>query len=207
MNKKEERLPLGAVRTADGEVVVPASCRADGSTRKSIRIRQGYVPQDEVPKYKTVAQRRREQEAERAAEVKASGDDVVEELSMEKLSLWQKKEAPVAKERPCSSARAPRQERKRRQQPDTKTAMQETNGAHQQQLKRQLTKINKQLKEIAKLEDAGDASLSVQQKQKLVRKSALYQQRNDIIAELNGATVTKSSGLVSGPRPKVAISL
>lgn len=50
-------LPLGAVCTEEGEVVVPASRRADGSVRKPIRIRQGYVPQDEVPKYKTVAQR------------------------------------------------------------------------------------------------------------------------------------------------------
>lgn len=50
-------LPLGAVRTEDGDVVVPASRRADGSVRKPIRIRQGYVPQDEVPIYKTVAQR------------------------------------------------------------------------------------------------------------------------------------------------------
>jgi hypothetical protein len=54
---KDSQLPLGAVRPADGDVVVPASRRADGSTRKPIRIRQGYVPQDEVPKYKTVAQR------------------------------------------------------------------------------------------------------------------------------------------------------
>ena len=33
-------------------MVVPASRRADGSVRKTIRIRQGYVPQDVVPKYK-----------------------------------------------------------------------------------------------------------------------------------------------------------
>lgn len=124
MSAKDSRLPLGAVRTADGEVVVPASRRADGSTRKPIRIRQGYVPQDEVPKYKTVAQRvrqdnaisaplrlawlyltllhciavqRREQEAKRAAEEKSSGDPAVDELSLDKLSLEQKREAPAAR--------------------------------------------------------------------------------------------------------------
>lgn len=57
MATSSDRLPLGAVRTESGEVVVPASRRADGSERKPIRIRQGYVPQDEMPKYKTVAQR------------------------------------------------------------------------------------------------------------------------------------------------------
>jgi hypothetical protein len=68
-----------------------------------------------------------------------------------------------------------------------------------------LTKINKQLKEIAKLEDAEAPSLSTQQEQKLARKSTLQQQRNEIIAELNGATVTRSSG--SATRTRVAINL
>ncbi|OWY90737.1 hypothetical protein PHMEG_00040998 [Phytophthora megakarya] len=101
MSMKEEKLSLEAVRTADGEVVVPASC-----------------------KYKTVAQCRREQEAERAAEAQASGDDVAEELSMDKLWLCQKKEAGCQGETAFEC----------KQQPDTK-----------QQLKRQLTKTNKQL--------------------------------------------------------------
>lgn len=40
MSEEEvKQLPLGAVRTAGGQVVVPASRRADGSTRKPIRIR------------------------------------------------------------------------------------------------------------------------------------------------------------------------
>ncbi len=55
--EKESRIPLGAVRSDDGQVVVPSSRRADGSVRKPIRIREGYLPQDEVPKYKTIAQR------------------------------------------------------------------------------------------------------------------------------------------------------
>ncbi|EGZ20305.1 hypothetical protein PHYSODRAFT_495402 [Phytophthora sojae] len=218
MSAKDSRLPLGAVRTADGEVVVPASRRADGSTRKPIRIRQGYVPQDEVPKYKTVAQRRREQEAKRAAEEKSSGDPAVDELSLDKLSLEQKREAPAARERPRTGGdRAPRQERERRQPPkkDMKTprdsgagaAVESSTGDRQQQLKRQLTKINKQLKDIAKLQDADAASLTTQQKQKIEQKTALQQQRNEIIAELNGATVTRSSASTTGPRPKVAISL
>ncbi|KAE8889671.1 hypothetical protein PF005_g293 [Phytophthora fragariae] len=211
---KDSRLPLGAVRTADGEVVVPASRRADGSTRKPIRIRQGYVPQDEVPKYKTVAQRRREQEAKRAAEEKASGDAAADELSLDKLSLEHKRETPpVERERPRTGDRAPRQERVRRQPPPEDAtaprapAAGETSTGDHQQLKRQLTKIKKQLKDIAKLQDAETSSLTAQQKQKIEQKAALQQQRNEIIAELNGATVTRSSASTTGPRPKVAISL
>ncbi|POM58215.1 hypothetical protein PHPALM_37168, partial [Phytophthora palmivora] len=197
---KDVRLPLGAVQTADGEVVVPASRRADGSTRKPIRIRQGYVPQDEVPKYKTVAQRRREQEAKRAAEAKTD-DAVVDELPMDKLSLDQKEEAPVADERSRSGGRNLQQGQKWREQAETKETTDGKSGDRQQQLKRQLTKINKQLKEITKLENA---SLSTQQQQKIARKSALQQQRNDIIAELNGATIELNMAEDSATVPVVS---
>jgi hypothetical protein len=57
MRQAASQLPLGAVRGDDGAVVVPESRRADGSVRKAIRIRQGYVPQDEVAKYKPIGQR------------------------------------------------------------------------------------------------------------------------------------------------------
>jgi hypothetical protein len=124
---------------------------------------------------------------------------------MDKLSLEQKREA---RESPLSSTRAPRVD----MQPAKATTAAEASGKssgdhhhHQQQLKRRLTKINKQLKEIAKLEDAEAPSLSTQQEQKLARKSTLQQQRNEIIAELNGATVTRSSG--SATRTRVAINL
>ncbi|EEY64701.1 uncharacterized protein PITG_16131 [Phytophthora infestans T30-4] len=198
---KNERLPLGAVRTADGVVVVPASRRADGSTRKSIRIRQGYVPQDEVPKYKTVAQR----EVKRESKANLGGDSVVDELQIDKLSLEQKKEIP--KERPRTRDPASRQEQECRLSVENTRVLADTNGDRQKQLKRHLTKTNKQLKDIAKLVDAEINSLTSQQKQKIARKSALQQERNDIIAELNGATVTRSSNSTTGPRPKVAISL
>ncbi|KAG1699134.1 hypothetical protein DVH05_014051 [Phytophthora capsici] len=205
MSAKEDRLPLGAVRTADGQVEVPASRRADGSTRKPIRIRQGYIPQDEVPKYKTVAQRRREQEAKRAQADK----DAVNEIPMDKLSL--KQEAPATKESDVAPHRGHEQERrlpaKDTNDRDAKDAGVSVGDDHKQQLKRQLTKINKQLKDIAKLEDAQRDSLTAQQKQKVARKLTLQQQRNEIIAELNGATVTRGSNSTTGSRPKVAISL
>ncbi|KAG7399933.1 hypothetical protein PHYBOEH_007453 [Phytophthora boehmeriae] len=205
-----ERLPLGAVRTDDGQVVVPSSRRADGSTRKPIRIRQGYVPQDEVPKYKTVAQRRREQEAKHAAEERTGGesarsaaDTAVDDLPLAALSLKPKKESPQPSDR---GARSSGQERREPPAREIATeAAAESAGDHQQ-LKKQLTKINKQLKEIAKLQDADTTSLTTQQEQKIARKQQLQQQRNEIIAELNGATVTKSNS-ATGPRPKVAISL
>ena len=50
------------------ERVIAASTRADGSVRKPIRVRAGYVNQDEVPKYRPGAFRRQKQEAEARGE-------------------------------------------------------------------------------------------------------------------------------------------
>ncbi|GMF46882.1 unnamed protein product [Phytophthora fragariaefolia] len=157
--------------------------------------------------------RRREQEAKCAAEEKATTDTAVDALPLDKLSLGKEEEAtPTARDRLRSSGdSAPRQEQERRRPlaKDTKSqsvaAAGESAGDQQQQRKRQLTKINKQLKDIAKLEDSDTSYLTTQQKQKIERKTTLQRQRNEIIAELNGATITRSSG--STVRPKVAISL
>ena len=37
----------------DGERVIPGSRRPDGTFRKEIRVREGYLPQDEVMKYQS----------------------------------------------------------------------------------------------------------------------------------------------------------
>lgn len=52
-------LPLGSLKQDDGSVIVPESRRADGSVRKTIRIREGYLAPDEQRKYESPAQRRR----------------------------------------------------------------------------------------------------------------------------------------------------
>ncbi|KAF0750653.1 hypothetical protein AaE_006633 [Aphanomyces astaci] len=57
MRDQARRIPLGAVETTSGEVVIPPSARADGSVRKQIRVRPGFVPQDEQPTYRPRGQR------------------------------------------------------------------------------------------------------------------------------------------------------
>ncbi|TYZ68762.1 hypothetical protein PybrP1_007009 [[Pythium] brassicae (nom. inval.)] len=187
----KDMLPLGAVRTESGEVVVPASRRADGSVRKPIRIRQGYVPQDETPKYKTVAQRRREQEA---LEASRHSSDV--ETALQSLSLEAERKPPAATATKTAAPAAPGA----KSQPD--------NAARKQEL----SKLNKLLKDISKLEarGGGKEELTPAQQRKLERKAALQAERTAIIAALNGATIVSSSpspaSQAQGPQAAAATS-
>src|SRR5271163_1937979 len=42
----------GIKTTSDGTSIIPSSKRADGSTRKEIRVRPGYKPPEDVETYK-----------------------------------------------------------------------------------------------------------------------------------------------------------
>jgi len=46
-------LSSGIQTSADGQAIIPSSKRADGSTRREIRVRPGYKPPEDVERYKT----------------------------------------------------------------------------------------------------------------------------------------------------------
>jgi hypothetical protein len=50
-------VPAGTVRKDDGSVVFPSSVRPDGSVRKERRVKPGFLPPDQVPRYETVPAR------------------------------------------------------------------------------------------------------------------------------------------------------
>lgn len=150
-------------------------------------------------------------------------EDGGDELSLGSLSL---QDAPARQQRPASSAsarakssNADRQaNRSPRSAPSTEgksaaargergSAKQRDGDDRQAQLKKDITRINRLLKDIAKLEAGSQDELSDTQQKKVARKQDLQREKNDIIAELNGATVDRTDDGAGKKSRFCAISL
>ncbi|CAG8748792.1 492_t:CDS:2 [Dentiscutata erythropus] len=52
MSSTKKATPSGIITTETNERVIPASLRADGTLRKERRVRPGFVPQEDIKRYK-----------------------------------------------------------------------------------------------------------------------------------------------------------
>ncbi|KAJ0397693.1 hypothetical protein P43SY_002399 [Pythium insidiosum] len=205
-------------------MVIPSSRRADGSIRKQIRVRQGYIPQDEVPKYKPIGQRLREQAEKEQTPRRDDSHAASEAITSQMQSLEITPSSSLAK-----NARSPRSERGGNDAAESKTphkpqsvASLSASGASTRELKNELSSVNRLLREIAKLEaiaqaaarqEEGARPLSDQQQRKVRRKQELTTRRDEIIALLPPREATQrskqrsSSDLEAKPRTLRTIEL
>lgn len=119
--------------------------------------------------------------------------------------LWKRSAPP---------ARIPRKQAQRDSKPEPKeqtSSVREDKAADKKAaLKAELSKINKLLKEIDKLDARlrdHETEPTPQEKRKLARRPELQDKRNAILAELNGATVSQTTTSSSSGRKFSAISL
>jgi len=96
--------------SSEGVTIIPPSMRPDGSMRKAIRVRAGYVPQDEVRKYEAPGRRRQKQQE---AEAAPPGWDEPDK------STTQESQQPV--QQGLSKAQKRNLQRKKKKQQETQT--------------------------------------------------------------------------------------
>nr|CAH8832401.1 unnamed protein product [Trichobilharzia regenti] len=53
----------GVVRDENGNLIIPPTRRPDGTWRKAVRVKEGYIPQDEIPVYRSAGVIIREQKS------------------------------------------------------------------------------------------------------------------------------------------------
>ena len=157
------------------ETILPSTVRADGSVRKPVRIRAGYVNQFEVKKYVSPALRKQQQqekeegeekrEEERtASSAKSSGAGIASSLSSNassnnsnnsnNMTAAQKKNA---KRREKKRLEAQQQQQQQQQQGEREKIKEEreqgeANDEEQEYLKTEIKHLRKQLQQCERIE-------------------------------------------------------
>lgn len=113
----------------------------------------------------------------------------------------------------AASPRSPIKQREQRPKEEKASSLREDKAVDKKaQVKTELSKINKLLKEIDRLDakfrdQEQDQEPTPQEKRKLARRPELQDKRNAILAELNGATMSQTTISGSSGRKFCAISL
>jgi len=152
------------VKAPNGETYIPATQRADGTWRKARRVKNGYIPQDEQPKYRCPA----------AAEVEKRPEAPKYPVG---LSASQLKSLAKDVKRTCSEPV---------KLPVTAAISSNAPITPADHINKKINNLRKKVNEISKLKDkqaAGDA-LELNQVEKINREDELLKEIDDLTKQL-----------------------
>jgi partner of Y14 and mago protein len=156
------------IRTKTGETFIAATQRPDGTWRKARRVKEGYVPQEEQPKYKCPA----------AVEVEKDVPSTGPKYPVGWSPLELKQMAENAQKKKTDQVRLPA------------AASSLTSNAPitpQDHINKKILNLRKKLNEIDKLKakvESGETKLELNQQQKIERKPEIEAEIDKLTKEL-----------------------
>jgi partner of Y14 and mago protein len=155
------------IKTKTGEVFIAATQRPDGTWRKARRVKEGYVPQEEQPKYKCPA----------AVEVEKDVVTTGPKYPVGWSPLELKQMAENAQKKKNDQVRLPAAAAMASNAPITP----------QDHINKKILNLRKKLNDIDKLKakaDSGEAKLELNQQQKIERKPEIEAEIDKLTKEL-----------------------
>jgi partner of Y14 and mago protein len=155
------------------ETILPSTVRADGSVRKPVRIRAGYVNQFEVKKYVSPALRKQQQEEKEegeekieeertASSAKSSGAGIASSFSSNassnnsnnsnNMTAAQKKNAKRREKKRLEAQQQQQQQQGEREKIKEEREQGEANDEEQEYLKTEIKHLRKQLQQCERIE-------------------------------------------------------
>ncbi|KAF8819289.1 mago binding protein [Cardiosporidium cionae] len=161
-----------------GEKVIKGSRRKDGSYRKDIRVKPGYIPTEEQASFKTRQQLYRETYSVHAQPTYTLHEDSDEEIPIQKTKKTRrkKKKASNAPEADIADLIVESSKLKISDEYETKASVEEVDTA------KRLRNLRKKMKEITELEEKISAGLqpNEEQLQKISRKCQISTEIADL---------------------------
>ncbi|KAI6238037.1 Partner of Y14 and mago [Aphelenchoides fujianensis] len=163
------------IKSKDGQTYIPATQRPDGTWRKAVRVKEGYVPKDEKPRYQCKAQIEATQ--------RQSGSKFPVGWSPKEL---QKQAADIRE-----------QQRKKTEQPPAAAEPKSAPITAQDHVQKKIHTIQKKINDIDKLKERiANGELKNPEKtqlEKIERRPQLLEEIDKLTAEMNALNTAGSS--------------
>lgn len=165
----------GIITTASGERHIPESKRADGSTRKAIKVRPGYQPPEDVAKFRI-----KNQQQNRSQNVPGAESLQVNKADHSATANKNAKRREARKKAKAASTSAEEQNEVKLSEPQSQSEPKTIDPEIEKEKKaRNLRKKLKQARELKSKKEGGGILLP-EQVEKVIRINQLIQQLEDL---------------------------